>query len=1558
MVKKSSSNAATTAAGGHVASFSTENTISQISIYSLSSMFHVKTLTYPSANTLNQVVPENKTTPTHKQKFASSTFCGGDGNKLLAALTEAPDREIIIWYWEKEKVYKSMTIDVRVNLLRTAPTNTLMLTVSGQGFMKYCAIAGDAQLKSGPFLQPTKENSENFVDHMWLPSQPPWHRMIVLADAEAIGEISTIPSMKSMQLRKQNIYIFEGADTAAKTVSVVKSQVAAPIGMELKQTISMKLEFGARLEKIVCTAKAFLCVGSQGLLSFYERSDDKHEPYVESKRITIGDINFVGGTVFPSEEKVILQADNGRLLSMNMDISVEQLKMSKTQLFEDDENPNNGVADEGSMHSSIEDAVSLLSNRANHSGGGISDLTVGGFHTSSVVAADLAYERPLLITVANDNTARIWNYQTQKCELYHFFRSDEPLSVAISATGFQILVSFKDRIRLYNILMNKLKFCKETVLKNTKCIKFSHGSQYWAAASGISVVIYESKSFAQLQIYQGHMMSVTRLIWAVGDEVVFSAGSDGNVYGWPIANNGRIEVVASSGGRSPPIIDICVDSPSTAFITAAEDEVEDEQSRGPPSNGPENKSTLIVSTVDGFLRLPTWSLDTSKSSKKRANDEGNFHIPGDPECTITAMALSSCRTQLYVGTSAGAIRVYSWPPVPVPGEPKSAAPSSNITPKALTIHKAKAGVDMMAQYTEVFTHSRAVTSIHINPLGNTLVSVAVDGSIFVHSLIQLNNKADMSANLLDPFGETTDAITLNTEVVMMSLEDIEDHVHTVVNLQKNLKEMRTKSEFQSRKLELDHTDNIRKMNEMHEATLSKEKDLTEKQRSTFEKRTREMMGVLEGKDMDHIKIVTELENKYEHKLADQLERYDRLSEKMQLLKQKCEGLLEAEKNSFNQQIFDVKEEARNREKKLKIENRRAQEDKIANESAFKEIIGQQEDEYEDELRQLIGAAEGELSSERETILKLRSLVQTKNTKLDQLKKKMLELSSASKARMKLLIHEKEEKQKLYETIEHYKKNLIEREDALVEKEKTVIELRSTTRTLENFRFVLDHRLQQLSSERGPITAHIEGLEKHVSTMYEELVEEFNNKKILDEAVQAKDQKIVWATQDLRKVRAMVREQEQYVNAFKREVSNIVTSMVTGKELEESVRGLYKKFVKGENTGNSFGKQSPFIMEAVGEIIHPQIDDDQSLASDESVGVRYGKRLGKSVVKEVEEALLETAKEAERQKRFVEHQSGNLKHRLGSLKRETHTMAKQRLNENSNLLFECNDLRLENRELHRRLEMNKESQTVDRNKIISLTAELVGAKDNARSAVLETRSVIKAAAQEQAAKPGGAHASKSRWVVHNSLAQRKMLGSPGKEAALTLGDGLPPRNDGDKCGLKSPTSHGMHSNHLSASASAPVLNRGQSAGAGRESTNSLPVAQSSPARRTTTPGRPIAVDALVPRVAAGGALMQNGSSGAISAAAAKKARSSSAQSARTGHEVGGKQALGGQTQAMHVAQVQIDKLGKEVDSLAQQLDNTQRDRDLQHREVQRLRNQLMAMVNGNKFNLSASMTDIS
>lgn len=109
-----------------------------------------------------------------------------------------------------------------------------------------------------------------------------------------------------------------------------------------------------------------------------------------------------------------------------------------------------------------------------------------------------------------------------------------------------MLVGFKDRVRLYNVLMDKFKLHKETIQKSCRELKYSNGCQYWAGASAMTLVIYDSSSFCQLMAFQGHMMAIRRLVWAPGDMVVFSAGIDGNVYGWPIAKDARIDVISAN----------------------------------------------------------------------------------------------------------------------------------------------------------------------------------------------------------------------------------------------------------------------------------------------------------------------------------------------------------------------------------------------------------------------------------------------------------------------------------------------------------------------------------------------------------------------------------------------------------------------------------------------------------------------------------------------------------------------------------------------------------------------------------------------------------------------------------------------------------------------------------------------------------------------------------------------------------------------------------------------------------------------------------------------------
>ena len=70
-----------------------------------------------------------------------------------------------------------------------------------------------------------------------------------------------------------------------------------------------------------------------------------------------------------------------------------------------------------------------------------------------------------------------------KCLVVHEFRNDEPVAVAVHFMGFQAVIAFKDKIVLYNVLMDKLRPYRDTVLKNTREVKYSNGGHYFAAGT-------------------------------------------------------------------------------------------------------------------------------------------------------------------------------------------------------------------------------------------------------------------------------------------------------------------------------------------------------------------------------------------------------------------------------------------------------------------------------------------------------------------------------------------------------------------------------------------------------------------------------------------------------------------------------------------------------------------------------------------------------------------------------------------------------------------------------------------------------------------------------------------------------------------------------------------------------------------------------------------------------------------------------------------------------------------------------------------------------------------
>lgn len=1203
---------------------STASGHAQASVYSLTTYSRQKTIYYASSG-----------------EFICSAFTSDA--KYLATLCDGSEYQIVVWQWEKERIFKSVSLQSKPTKISVSPSH-FQITVSGPQYLKCWALGSDGTLRASSLLSSSKE-SELFCDHKWLAPADNMHRMV------AVSSLESLHSMTHDLHRKQPIYIFEGSEAPP-------GSSGPPIALEHRQTIHPRFETpNAAVDAIASYSKGFILLGREGHVSIYERylEGDKRDPYFEVKSLSLDISNFISGAVLPSEDKLVLMSQEGRVLLAPIG--------------------NDLPGQSSKVREQIE----------------AKDLSVGGYHEGAVLAASMAVHRSILATVSLDNTLRIWNFETLKCELVHRFRNDDPIDLGVHPNGFQVVVSFKEKIKLFNILLDKLKLYRETPAKSCKEVTFSEAGKYFAAASTINVLVFDTKTFTQLMLFQGHMMAVKRLKWGPGDRMLFSAGSDGNVYGWSMDTDQRMDIIASSN-RSALIQDLAVDGLDFGLIGSSMERRLGRQlvpwgSKDPTVSGPESGASFVVGSYsllvtgsDGSMRIAEWvPLD---SNGKPREECGNTIIPLqlDHRVSITTIAVSICKKYLYAGTSEGSLRVYDWP----------------------------IRVESPA-FVESHAHSAAVVALRESPTGNVVVSASEDGSIFVHAMLKGQMAtlaaADHSVDLFSGDGGSSTS-AYNSGVVQMSREDMDEHIQENFDLRKKIEEMSTKYSFESHQRENQHADETKRLVERHQAAINAEKERFESMQTKMETKVRDLIQSLDTKELDHVKMTAELENRYEHKLADQLDRFDRLGEEMELLKQRCEGLLVAERQEFDRQLSEMKTEARQREKRMRMENKRVRDDRNSDDNAFKEILDQQEDEYEDELKQLIAAAESELKSERENITKLRTLVQTKNTKLDQLKKKLTELASSAKARQSMLLHEKKERMKLQDTIEHYKKNLLEREEALAEKEKTILELRSTTRTLENFRFVLDHRLQQLSAERGPITQHIEGLEQHIRTMYEELVEEFETKKEEAMKVEAKDLRISSYIHELQVLRSDNRQKEIYIATFRRELENVIGAFGK-KELETAVKILYRKFVRGEvvreeaQKGHlgSDKKDHPAVKYLLNEDSDEEDDLPEAFTSRKtrSEGGRPAQGSGfnvlgkkksskKAIVQEIESELIENAKEANRQRQCMERTSENLEHRLRVMKTETERVNRTRLNENSHLIFECNDLRRELKGVQRKLDV--------------------------------------------------------------------------------------------------------------------------------------------------------------------------------------------------------------------------------------------------------------------------------
>ena len=258
--------------------------------------------------------------------------------------------------------------------------------------------------------------------------------------------------------------------------------------------------------------------------------------------------------------------------------------------------------------------------------------------------------------------------------------------IAMHPMGLQIAAGFKDKLKIYYLLEDEVRPAIDFQSKNCYSARYSNGGQYLAAASNNVIWVIDPYTFELKFQLHGHPSPVRILSWNESDSMLLSVCQAGSAYGWhsnfEIYNKEKKNTKKKddAGGNKIEFI-----MKNVVIHSLGYDEEFD---------------LMYVASSDNKLTL--FSTDNGRGCK-------NYLQLSTGDCELTSLLLGKQQGVLFAGTSKGSIRVYLWP----------------------MLKRKQQTEPVEWEYMEYSVHSGRVVSLQLSADKQSVVSCAVDGTVYV-----------------------------------------------------------------------------------------------------------------------------------------------------------------------------------------------------------------------------------------------------------------------------------------------------------------------------------------------------------------------------------------------------------------------------------------------------------------------------------------------------------------------------------------------------------------------------------------------------------------------------------------------------------------------------------------------------------------------------------------------------------------------------------------------------------------------------------------------------------
>jgi len=496
----------------------------------------------------------------------------------------------------------------------------------------------------------------------------------------------------------------------------------------------------------------------------------------------------------------------------------------------------------------------------------------------------------------------------------------------------------------------------------------------------------------------------------------------------------------------------------------------------------------------------------------------------ESEKTLGQLALAHGAKALFAGVAEpeepGAIRAYGFPP-------------------------------QAHEYTEYQTHAGPVTRMCVTHDDGTIFTTGEDGTLYIYEVRRKDKGTRRDKEGALPFADE----------ILVTKAFLEEKQAALLDFERQVEELENQIDFQLRHRDSYHKEKMAELEEKYSQEIEQERTKYELLRE--EKNEMELEYVENMKDLEeqHAGQTQKLEASFQHKMAIEVQRYQKLAADLDRERSEWEtqhkALLEQHQKVLEarQQAFDEQRMRNNEERQTIMEEKQ---------EAFQrhqEMLLQLEMDADREIEELKEMYETQLTQEKDEKVRLRGQAGIHRKHHEDLKRQMTKKEEELAQKMDLNKKKQEKIDALLKDKESNEKEIRERDKTIGDKEQRIYDLKKQNQELEKFKFVLDYKIKELKAQIDPKNDDIAGMKQQIRAMDFELEEYQRKNKQLALDISQLQMKQRALVEEIKSQKKKLFGDLMLIKRFKLDLDECVAFASEPKHLKEAVAALFRKYVQ-------------------------------------------------------------------------------------------------------------------------------------------------------------------------------------------------------------------------------------------------------------------------------------------------------------------------------------------------------------------------------------------------------------